>query len=122
IFNAADVLEDGWRAGVEAVRHLGGTAPAAPAPLDVEITRDDPPEAATFLPNELPPPVLETAFVDPARDATIADYRLAAAENYRGATALERYAASGLGALDGRSEGVGAAEIRQAFAGIGAAA
>jgi len=122
VFNAADVLEDGRRAGTDAVAYLGGTAPKPPTPLNVEITRDDAPEAATFLPSELPPPFPETAFVDPARDTTVADYRLAAAENYRGPMAMERYAASGLGALDGRSEGVGAAEIRQAFAGPGAAA
>ncbi|MFC5067823.1 2Fe-2S iron-sulfur cluster-binding protein [Flaviflagellibacter deserti] len=102
-FHAAEVLEDGWRAGSIAVEHVLGSSWSSVVPShSIEVTADDDAEPVGMLPDVATAAERATAFVDLQNDVTIGDLDIAIREGYSAPEHLKRYTTLGQGVDQGK--------------------
>jgi sarcosine oxidase subunit alpha len=123
VFDAVDVIEQGWRAGEEAGSRLAPKKASRGNPLaaQVDVTRDDLSEPVGMLPDTPRRSEQARAFVDFHDDVTVGDLRIALAEGYTHAEHTKRYTTLGLGPDQGKTAHSNSAIILAGLAGISAA-
>ncbi|MDX2238711.1 MAG: 2Fe-2S iron-sulfur cluster-binding protein [Hyphomonadaceae bacterium] len=99
VASTAQCWRDGWRAGADAARALGRSAPDDPSP-EIDAPLDEHDGFALPIP---PRGADKQAFVDFQNDVTMADIALAAREGYRAVEHLKRYTTLGMGADQGKT-------------------
>jgi sarcosine oxidase subunit alpha len=105
VFDAAEVMEDGWIAGLEAAARLN---PKKRSPWNrmvavIDVTRDEPAEPVGMLPDKARRSDQARAFVDIHNDVTVGDLRIALGEGYSDAEHVKRYTMLGLSPDQGKT-------------------
>ncbi len=120
VFDAVDVIEDGWRAGEEAGRRLNPKKkrPQNRMSAEFDVTRDDPSEPVGMLPDPAKRYEQARAFVDFHNDVTVGDLRIALSEGYTDAEHVKRYTTLGIGPDQGKTAHGNSAAILAHLTGI----
>ncbi len=115
VFDLADCLEDGRRAGIEAAQAAGFSSTELPA-LPARARRSE----APFAPRHVPAKG-DKAFVDLQNDVTVADLRLAVQEGYGRTEHAKRYTTLGMATDQGKTAGLNGLAVLAEAKGCGIA-
>ena len=111
IFDLADAMADGAKAGAEAAKSAGFKASAAKAPEAEAPIQDYRPLALWKVVSDANPGAGPKAFIDFQNDVTSSDIKLAVREGYHSVEHVKRYTTNGMATDQGKTSNINALGI-----------